>query len=143
MARLVALLALLPAASALCPYALSTGGVLPSGHPPVRSPLGPRRAAAEGYAEALAALDFAAVRADIVAAFTNSQPWWPADYGASSATHRHRRLTRQPIGTYAPFFIRLAWHCTGTYRTSDGRGGCDGARQRFDPEQSWGAFWAG
>jgi catalase-peroxidase len=61
----------------------------------------------------VAAIDWAEVRQDIRDMFLDSQASWPADYG-----------------TYAPFFLRLAWHCTGTYRVSDGLGGCDGARQR-------------
>ncbi|OQW42276.1 MAG: peroxidase [Proteobacteria bacterium SG_bin5] len=72
------------------------------------------------YAAAFASLDLQAVKADIKAALTKSQPWWPADYG-----------------NYGPFFVRMAWHSAGTYRALDGRGGADGAQQRFEPLNSW------
>ena len=72
------------------------------------------------YAAAFAKLDLKAVKADINAALTQSQPWWPADYG-----------------NYGPFFIRMAWHSAGTYRTFDGRGGAGGGQQRFEPLNSW------
>lgn len=72
------------------------------------------------YFQALEKINFDDVRADIKTMFVTSQSYWPADYGH-----------------YGPFFIRLAWHCSGSYRTSDGRGGCGGGRQRFDPERSW------
>jgi catalase-peroxidase len=72
------------------------------------------------YAAAYASLDLATVKKDIEAVMTNSQDWWPADWG-----------------NYGPFFIRMAWHSAGTYRTLDGRGGADGGQQRFDPLNSW------
>jgi catalase-peroxidase len=68
---------------------------------------------------------FAPVKNDIISLLGNSQSQWPADTFKDGTT------------SYGPLFVRLAWHCTGSYRTSDGRGGCDGARQRFEPERSW------
>lgn len=72
------------------------------------------------YAEAFNALDYTALKADLTALMTDSQPWWPADYGH-----------------YGPFFIRMAWHAAGTYRTGDGRGGANSGQQRFAPLNSW------
>ena len=72
------------------------------------------------YAREFNALDLTTVKADILKVLTTSQPWWPADYG-----------------NYGPFIIRLAWHNAGTYRAADGRGGEDGAQQRFEPLSSW------
>ena len=72
------------------------------------------------YAEAFNALDYGALKNDLKALMTDSQPWWPADYGH-----------------YGPFFIRMAWHAAGTYRTADGRGGANSGQQRFAPLDSW------
>ena len=72
------------------------------------------------YAAEFATLDLAAVKADLTALMTDSQPWWPADYGH-----------------YGPLFIRMAWHSAGTYRTGDGRGGATSGTQRFAPLNSW------
>ncbi len=72
------------------------------------------------YAKQFKSLDVEAVKKDIAALMTSSQPWWPADYGH-----------------YGPFFIRMAWHSAGTYRVADGRGGAGGGQQRFEPLNSW------
>ncbi|MGL3820616.1 catalase/peroxidase HPI [Sphingopyxis sp. R3-92] len=72
------------------------------------------------YAAAFKSLDYQAVKDDLTALMTDSKPWWPADYGH-----------------YGPFFIRMAWHAAGTYRTADGRGGANSGQQRFAPLNSW------
>jgi catalase-peroxidase len=85
-------------------------------NPPSASPLGETFS----YAEAFKTLDLDAVVRDLHALMTDSQPWWPADYGH-----------------YGPFFIRMAWHSAGTYRIADGRGGAGSGTQRFAPLNSW------
>ena len=72
------------------------------------------------YAEEFKKLDIEALKQDIFALMTTSQPWWPADYGH-----------------YGPFFIRMSWHSAGTYRIQDGRGGASNGAHRFAPENSW------
>ena len=72
------------------------------------------------YAVAFKSLDLAAVKKDIRALMTDSQDWWPADFGH-----------------YGPLFVRMAWHSAGTYRTGDGRGGAGSGQQRFAPLNSW------
>lgn len=138
-------------AAALCPFGFGNNHadqVVPAGHPTFTdgiklghngigidnlptvyqkfvdalpsAPVIPPALVSKEYEAALKTLDIAAVQQDIVSLLTDSQDWWPADYG-----------------NYGPFFIRLAWHCSGSFRETDGRGGCSGGRQRFEPERSW------
>ncbi|PKO66742.1 MAG: catalase/peroxidase HPI [Betaproteobacteria bacterium HGW-Betaproteobacteria-16] len=85
-------------------------------HAPASNPMDPDF----DYAEAFKQLDFAALKKDMVALMTDSQDWWPADWGH-----------------YGGLFIRMAWHSAGTYRTADGRGGASTGNQRFAPLNSW------
>ncbi|WP_055491152.1 catalase/peroxidase HPI [Streptomyces sp. TP-A0356] len=85
-------------------------------NPAVANPLGEEF----DYAEAFKSLDLPAVKRDIAEVLTDSQDWWPADFGH-----------------YGPFMIRMAWHSAGTYRISDGRGGAGAGQQRFAPLNSW------
>ena len=84
------------------------------------APAGNPMDAAFNYAEAFKTLDHKAIKQDLTALMTNSQDWWPADYGH-----------------YGGLFIRMAWHSAGTYRTADGRGGAGSGNQRFAPVNSW------
>jgi len=83
-------------------------------HAPESSPMGENF----NYAEEFKSLDLAAVKKDLTALMTDSQDWWPADYGH-----------------YGPFFIRMAWHSAGTYRTGDGRGRRGTRQPAFCPAQ--------
>ncbi|MFZ4410843.1 MAG: catalase/peroxidase HPI, partial [Paracraurococcus sp.] len=85
-------------------------------HSALSNPMG----AGFNYAEAFKSLDLEAVKQDLYALMTDSQPWWPADYGH-----------------YGPLFIRMAWHSAGTYRIGDGRGGAGSGTLRFAPLNSW------
>jgi len=85
-------------------------------NPAVANPLGERF----DYSAAFNTLDLAAVKQDVAGVLTDSQDWWPADFG-----------------NYGPFMIRMAWHSAGTYRISDGRGGGGAGQQRFAPLNSW------
>ncbi|MBR9914006.1 MAG: catalase/peroxidase HPI [Algicola sp.] len=85
-------------------------------HAPKSNPMGEDF----NYADAFNSLDFAALKQDVLDLMTDSQDWWPADYGH-----------------YGGFMIRMAWHSAGTYRIGDGRGGAGGGNQRFAPINSW------
>jgi catalase-peroxidase len=85
-------------------------------NPPKGNPLGEEF----DYKAAFESLDLAALKADLAALMTDSQEWWPADYGH-----------------YGPLFVRMTWHAAGTYRISDGRGGAGSGEQRFAPLNSW------
>ena len=85
-------------------------------HAPQSNPMG----TGFDYAQEFKSLDFAGLKQDLLKVMTDSQPWWPADFGH-----------------YGPLFIRMAWHSAGTYRVADGRGGASGGQQRFAPLNSW------
>lgn len=85
-------------------------------HAAISNPLGPEFS----YREHFNSLDFAALKKDLVSLMSDSQDWWPADWGH-----------------YGPLFIRMAWHSAGTYRVTDGRGGAGSGSQRFAPLNSW------
>lgn len=84
-------------------------------HDTKTNPLG----ASFNYREAVKSIDYESLKADLLALMTDSQSWWPADWG-----------------TYAGLMVRMAWHAAGTYRVSDGRGGANTGNQRFAPLNS-------
>src|SRR5688572_25117226 len=84
------------------------------------SPLSDPMGESFDYAREFARLNLAAVKRDLQALMTDSQDWWPADFGH-----------------YGPLFVRMAWHSAGTYRVGDGRGGAGSGQQRFAPVNSW------
>jgi catalase (peroxidase I) len=108
---LAALTTLFQSVSGACPY---------SHDAPQLFDVSGDKAAPPGWLDGLDGLDWDALRTDIETTLTTDRDFWPSDYGH-----------------YGPFMVRLAWHCAGSYRRSDGRGGCDGARIRFVPELSW------
>src|SRR4030095_5864097 len=85
-----------------------------------RTPLSDPMGKDFNYAKEFKSLDLTAVKKDLTAVMTDSQDWWPADFGH-----------------YGPLFIRMAWHAAGTYRIGDGRGGAGSGQQRFAPLNSW------
>ena len=114
------------ATEAKCPFTHTAGGVISNRDwwpnqlnlkmLPLSDPMGKDF----NYAKEFKSLDLAAVKKDLVALMTDSQAWWPADFGH-----------------YGPLFIRMAWHSAGTYRIGDGRGGAGAGQQRFAPLNSW------
>ncbi len=114
------------ATEAKCPFTHTAGGVISNRDwwpnqlnlkiLPLSDPMGP----GFNYAKEFKSLDLAAVKKDLTAVMTDSQDWWPADFGH-----------------YGPLFIRMAWHAAGTYRIRDGRGGAGAGQQRFAPLNSW------
>jgi len=108
--------------AAECPHLATRGSnPPPSWHPPAKGFEGLRKAAPQQLHGA-AAVDWVALKQDILALIVTEQPSiYPFDH----------------TGTYGGFLIRQSWHCSGSYRTMDGRGGCEGGRQRFNPELSW------
>src|SRR3982074_1649075 len=114
------------ATEAKCPFTHTAGGVISNQDwwpnqlnlkmLPLSDPMGKDF----NYTKEFKSLDLAAVKKDLVALMTDSQAWWPADFGH-----------------YGPLFIRMAWHSAGTYRIGDGRGGAGAGQQRFAPLNSW------